>query len=210
MDITHPLIEQYVKEHSSLESPVFKELAEKTRTSTSLPQMQVGHLEGSLLAFLIKISGAKNVLEIGTFTGYSTLRMAEALPEDGTIITLDKDESAVAIAKEFWDKSAHGRKIKSVIGNAAHSISTFPDIFDVVFIDADKSNYPHYVEACYPKLKPGGFFIIDNTLWGGAVLDPKEKRDRIIAELNDSLAKDARFEVVMLPIRDGVTIARKR
>jgi caffeoyl-CoA O-methyltransferase len=208
--ITEPNIEHYCTDHSSPETPIFQKLKEVTQEKTSLPQMQVGHLEGSLLALLVKISGAQKILEVGTFTGYSALKMAEALPENGSIVTLDKDVETTALAQEFWNKSPHGKKIRLILGDALQSIETISETFDIIFVDADKSNYPRYIEMCYPKLRTRGFFIIDNTLWGGAVLDPKEKRDKIIAELNRSLSNDSRFDVVLLPVRDGMTLVYKK
>jgi len=203
-------IEAYAAAHSTPEPALFAELAAATRAQTTHPQMMVGHLEGLLLKFLVRLVRAKRVLEIGTFTGYSALAMAGALPEDGSIVTCDVDPNATKIARSFWDRSPDGHKIKLALAPALDTIATLDGPFDFVFIDADKVNYVSYWEACVPKVRAGGALLADNVLWSGRVLDPKDPDDHALAAFNQHVLRDARVETVMLPIRDGVTIAVKR
>ncbi len=203
-------IEDYAVRHSTPESKLFKSLAAKTYASTSIPQMQVGHLEGSFLRFLAKISRAKTVLEIGTFTGYSALAMAEGLPAKGRVITCDIDPENTKIAKEYWAKSPHGKKIELRLEPAVKTIQKLKGPFDMVFIDADKANYIHYWKLCVPKVRKGGLILADNVLWSGRVLNPKNESDHAIVKFNRHVLKDRRVEVLMLPLRDGITIAYKR
>lgn len=208
--IVSPKIERYAEEYSKPESGLFKELARYTWCNTEIPQMQVGHLEGSFLRLLVKIAKAKRILEIGTFTGYSALAMAEGLPSQGRLITCDIDPKAVAIARRFWAKSPHGKKIKPVLGPALETIKKLRGPLDLVFIDADKVNYIRYWEACLPKVKPGGLILVDNVLWSGRVLHPKEVTDRMIARFNRHARCDDRVDLLMLTVRDGITLARKK
>ena len=203
-------IEAYAEAHSTPEPALFVELAAATRAQTTQPQMMVGHLQGMLLKNLVRLSGAKRVLEIGTFTGYSALAMAEGLPDDGVLVTCDVDPKATAIARSFWDRSPHGRKIALKLAPALDTIATLQDGIDVVFIDADKRNYIRYWDACLPKVRAGGVLLADNVLWSGAVLDPNTDDDRALAAFNEHVMRDARVELVMLPIRDGITLAVKR
>lgn len=203
-------IDAYASSHSTPESALFTELATVTRARTTQPQMMVGHTEGLTLKFLVRMAGAKRVLEIGTFTGYSTLSMAEGLPDDGSIVTCDIDPEATAIARSFWDQSPHGRKISLKLAPAFDTIATLAGPLDFVFIDADKTNYIRYWDACVPKVRSGGAIAADNVLWSGRVLDPKDPDDHALAAFNEHVLRDARVELVMLPIRDGITIAVKR
>jgi caffeoyl-CoA O-methyltransferase len=172
--------------------------------------MMVGHGEGLLLRLLVRLSGARRVLEIGTFTGYSALAMAMALPADGELITCDVDPTATTLAQKFWAKSPHGKKIRLVLAPASDTIPTLQGPFDLVFIDADKPGYIRYWEAALPLVRAGGAIVADNVLWSGRVLEPKDDSTRAIVAFNTHVMKDARVEHVMLPIRDGVTIAIKR
>ena len=203
-------IEAYAEKHSTSESAVLKKLLDHTRKHTEIPQMAVGHLEGAFLRLLIQISGARRVLEIGTFTGYSALAMAEGLPEDGELVTCDINESTVKIAKTFWAESPHGKKIKSMIGPALETVASLKGPFDFVFIDADKENYVAYWEACLPKVRTGGLLAADNVLWSGTVLNPKAADEKAIARFNERVFRDDRVEAVMLTVRDGITLARKK
>jgi caffeoyl-CoA O-methyltransferase len=203
-------IEAYADAHSTPEPALFAELAATTRARTTQPQMMVGHIEGLLLKFLVRLVRAQRVLEIGTFTGYSALAMAGGLPDDGSIVTCDIDPKATAIARSFWERSPDGRKITLALAPALDTIPTLPGLFDLVFIDADKTNYVRYWEACVPKVRAGGALVADNVLWSGRVLDPKEPDDHALVAFNQHVLRDTRVETVMLPIRDGVTIAVKR
>jgi len=202
-------IEDYVRAHSLDEPALFKALVEETQAKTAFPQMQSGHIEGTLLRFLIQISGATRVLEIGTFTGYSALIMAHGLPDDGELITCDIDPDATEIAQRYWAQNPHGKKIRLMMGPALDSIAQLSGMFDLVFIDADKNNYIDYWEACMPLVRKGGLILVDNVLWGGTVLDPQEKHGHHIVAFNKHAAADARADKLILTIRDGVTIARK-
>jgi caffeoyl-CoA O-methyltransferase len=203
-------IENYAAAKSAAESALFKELAWRTYAEAKWPQMQVGHLEGAFLRLLVRICRARRVLEIGTFTGYSALAMAEGLPADGELVTLDLDPENTRMAREFWDKSGQGKKIRLVLGPALETLATLTGPFDLVFIDADKENYKNYWEACLPKVRQGGLIVADNVLWSGRVLDPQDETDRAIAAFNEHVAQDGRVEAVMLPVRDGMTLAWKR
>jgi caffeoyl-CoA O-methyltransferase len=203
-------IERYAETHTEPVDPLLEELREETYAKTSDPQMQVGRVEGTLLKLLVRLSGARTVLEIGMFTGYSALMMAEGLPEDGRLTTCDVDPEAEAIARRFFARSPHGRKITVRMGPALETIRTLAPPIDFVFIDADKENYPNYYAAVLPLLPSGGLIVADNVLWSGKVLDPMEKTDRAIARFNDVVAADDRVEKVLLTVRDGLLLIRKR
>ena len=203
-------IDQYAAAHTMRQSPILEELARETHEKTAWPQMLVGPVEGAFLRFLVRVSRARRVLEIGTFTGYSALSMAEALPKNGQIITLDMDPESTAIAKRFWARSAPGRKIKLKLGMALESLRTLKGPFDLVFIDADKENYVNYWENLVPKVRRGGLLVADNVLWSGRVLQPKDATDRAIVAFNRHVRADKRVEVVLLTVRDGMTLAWKR
>lgn len=204
--------EQYATKHSTMESPLLHELAEETKRRTGEAAiMQVGHLEGSFLRLLVKISSAKRVLEIGTFTGYSALVMAEGLPEDGRLVTLDINKTYTDIAKKFWGKSPHGKKITLILGEALQTLQKLDPFFDLVFIDADKANYVHYWNLSLPKVRQGGLLVVDNVLWSlGDILHPKDTTEKAIASFNELIRTDKRVDTVMLTVRDGVTIAVKK
>ncbi len=202
-------LEDYAIRHTTPEAKVFKNLASETHARTRFPQMQVGHLEGSFLRFLVRVSRAKTVLEIGTFTGYSALALAEGLPAAGKVITCDIDPEAAEIAKKFWAQSPHGSKIELLLGPAADTVEKLKGPFDLVFIDADKSNYIRYWDLCVPKVPAGGVVVADNVLWSGRVLNPKEESDHAIVKFNEHVLRDKRVEVLMLPVRDGMTLAYK-
>jgi caffeoyl-CoA O-methyltransferase len=203
-------IESYAAAHTEPPGPLFEALREETYAKMSVPQMQVGPVEGTFLRLLVRISGAKRVLEIGMFTGYSALMMAEGLPEDGELITCDVDPKAEAIAKRYFAKSQHGKKIQVRIGPALQTIKTLKGPLDMVFIDADKENYSNYYDAVLPLLRPRGLLVADNVLWSGRVLNPKDASDRAIVAFNEKVAKDSRVEKVVLTVRDGMMLAVKK
>jgi caffeoyl-CoA O-methyltransferase len=173
--------------------------------------MQVGRVEGTLLKLLASLAGARRILEIGTYTGYSALCMAEALPDDGQLITCDRSEEFTTVARRFWAESPHGHKIELYLGDALDSLRALDDRpFCMAFIDADKSRYVDYYEEILPRLRPGGLLVVDNVLWSGAVLAPETDDARGIAALNEHVTADERVDNVLLTVRDGVMLARKR
>ncbi|HET6350210.1 MAG TPA: class I SAM-dependent methyltransferase [Candidatus Krumholzibacteria bacterium] len=210
MQLVSEDIQAYANACSTPEPDLFQELARETRASQKDHVMMVGHCEGMLLRTLVTLSRARRVLEIGTFTGYSALAMASALPDDGELITCDVDANATALARRYWDRSPHGKKIHLRLAPALDTIPTLTSPIDFVFIDADKPNYIRYWEAVLPLVRAGGVVVADNVLWSGRVLEPKEKSDHALAAFNMHVNRDDRVEHVMLPIRDGVTIAVKR
>ena len=205
-------LDDYCVAHTTQPDPLLDELAAYTRAHCPLPQMLTGAVEGTFLRMLVQLSGARRVLEIGAYTGYSALSMAAGLPADGTIITCDIDPETSRIAQSFWTRSPDGGKIKLILGPAMETIHALPaDMrFDFVFLDADKENYLNYYEAVLPRLKPGGLLAADNTLWSGKVLEPKEKSDHAIVAFNSRVTRDPRVEHVLLSVRDGVMLVRKR
>jgi len=210
MQLTSPEINSYCEAHTTDLSPLFQKLREETYAKTTAPNMQVGKIEGSLLRMLVAITNAKNILELGTFTGFSALAMAEALPADGKLITCDIDEKNTSIAREYWSMSPHGEKIELKIGSALDTLKKITsESQDIIFIDADKANYTNYWELCVPLLKKNALLIVDNVLWSGRVLNPQESSDHHIAAFNEHAKKDSRVEVLMLPVRDGILLARK-
>lgn len=210
MEIVNAEIEKYCLAHTQKMPELFEKLALVTREKTTAPQMQVGPLEAKFLQTVVKMVRAKNILEIGTFTGYSSLAMALALPADGQIITCDIDAKTTAIAQEFWNQANVQEKIVSKIGPGLETLKSLPnDHFDLVFIDADKANYLNYFEASMPLLRKGGFFLVDNVLWSGRILNPQEESDKAIDKFNKFVTQDKRVEAIILPIRDGITLAQK-
>ena len=205
-----PEIETYVFEHTRAPSPIFEEMRERTYAEVRSPQMQVGRVEGALLRILAAAIGARRILEIGTFTGYSGLSMAEALPDDGELITCDVDPVATSLARQFFDRTPHGKKIRIMLGPALETIKALSGPFDMVFLDADKSNYPAYYEAAVPLLRPGGLLLGDNALWSGEVVAPETPDAKALAAFNAKVTADPRVDNVLLPVRDGIMVARKR
>ncbi|HLD14540.1 MAG TPA: class I SAM-dependent methyltransferase [Burkholderiales bacterium] len=205
-------IDDYCAAHTTPPVPLLAELETWTHAQVKHPQMLTGHLEGALLAWLVRLTGARRVLEIGTYTGYSALAMAAALPADGELITCDNDPKHAGIAQSYFDRSPHGCKIKLILGPALETIASLPayTVFDLVFLDADKENYSNYYEAILPRLQPNGLLVVDNVLWSGKVLAPRKKTDKAIVALNDYVRADARVECLMLPVRDGMLLVRKK
>jgi caffeoyl-CoA O-methyltransferase len=208
--IIAPEIDAYAANHSAPEPPDLAALAAETRAFSTSFGMMVGPVEGQFLALMAQLTGARRVLEIGTFTGYSALSMAAALPADGRVDTLDIEPKHAEVAQRYFDRSPDGGKITLHLGPALETIEELEGEFDFVFIDADKENYDAYFEAVLPRLSEGGLIAIDNTLWSGKVLDPPDETTRLIAALNDKLASDDRVAVVQLTVRDGVTLVRRR
>lgn len=206
-------LDAYVEAHAPEESELLAELRVRTRAELRWANMQVGRVEGALLRLLVGLSRAKNVLELGTFSGYSALCMAEGLPDDGKLVTCDIDPVATAMARSAWAKSPHGSKIDLRLGPALDTIATLRAEgrnFDLVFIDADKVNYERYYDAVWDLLPQGGLVVADNTLWSGRVVSPQDDEDRAIARFNERVHDDPRVDHVLLSVRDGIMLARKR
>jgi len=211
VDIVVPDIERYALEHTSPEAAHLAALAEETRAATTVPQMMVGPLEGAFLAMLVRILEPRLVLEVGTFTGYSALTMAAALPDGGRIITCEIDDDRAAIARRHIEASPWADRIEIRLGPAAETIAGLDGAFDFVFIDADKTSYLEYYEAVLPKLSERGLVAVDNVLWSGAVLDPGDDDSAgALVTFNEHVARDSRVECVMLTVRDGITLIRRR
>jgi len=206
-------LEDYITAHSAAEPEYLAKVNRATHVKLINPRMCSGHLQGRVLSMFCHMIKPKCVLELGTLTGYSALCMAEALPEDAVLHTIECDEELEDFILQNFAGSDHGRKIKLHIGDALTEIKKLDEIFDLVFIDADKREYLAYYEAILPKLIAGGFILADNTLWDGKVLkavDLNDKQTIEIMKFNDFVAKDSRVEKVMLPLRDGLTIIRKK
>ena len=204
-------VERYAEEHTTPLGELLERLAEETRAKTSAPQMMVGRIEGQFLATLVRLSGARRILEFGTFTGYSSISMASGLPPDGRIITCDVDPETTAIARCYMDESGHGDKIEIRLGPALETIETLEGLFELVFIDADKPNYRAYYEAALPLLAEDGLIVADNVLWSGRVVEEDgDESTRAIKEFNEHVQADSRVVSVMLTVRDGMTLVQKR
>lgn len=211
-DITNPAAEEYARRHTSPEPELLVRVQQSTREFSGSYSMLTGHLEGRFLKMLVAISGAKRILEIGTYTGYSAISMAEALPADGTLISCEIDERHAAKAREHIAMSPDAPKVEVRVGPAIETIAALDGTFDMVFIDADKTGYRAYYDAVVPRLSERGFVCIDNVLWSMRVADPSihDASTDALRELNDYIVSDPRVECVMVPIRDGVTIVRRR
>ncbi|MHB8259732.1 MAG: O-methyltransferase [Bacteroidia bacterium] len=203
----------YCAQHSNAEDELLKELARQTHLKTLQPRMLSGHLQGAFLSFISQLIKPSYILEIGTFTGYSALCLATGLTEKGKLITIDNNPETATLAKTFFDKSLYKDKIDFRLENAAMLIPKLPTGFDLVFIDADKGNYSTYYDLVFDKLNNGGVIMADNVLWSGKVLDVAAHSDKdtlAIQAFNEKVARDSRVEKVMLPLRDGITLIRKK
>jgi caffeoyl-CoA O-methyltransferase len=206
--IVEPAVETYAEEHSSPDGELFERLAVETREESEAPQMMVGLLEGQFLGALVRSTRARRVLELGTFTGYSSISMALELPADGELITCDVNEQTTEIARRYAHEAGVADKIDYRLGPALDTVAQLDGEFDVVFIDADKPNYMNYYEATLPKLSQNGLMILDNTLWSGRVADPNEddENTRAIRAVNDRVKGDPRVRNVLLTVRDGMNL----
>ncbi len=212
MSLIGPDLEAYVAAHTTRESDLFARLRAETQASLASPQMQVGQVEGALLRILVSLVRPRTILELGTFSGYSALAMASALPEGGRLITCDIDPIATAVARRYFAESGLGDRIDLRMGPGLGTIASLAAEgrrLDLVFIDADKPNYIHYWDAVLPLLPVGGLIIADNTLWSGKVLNPRDTSDHAIVRFNARVAADPRVEHVLLSVRDGIMLARK-
>jgi caffeoyl-CoA O-methyltransferase len=210
--IVEPGVEEYAERHSTEPTDLFRRLAEETRAKTTAPAMMVGQLEGHLLGEIVRISGARRILELGTFTGYSSISMALALPPDGRVITCDVNEETRAIARRYAQEAGVVDRIDYRLGPALETVAGLDGPFDIVFIDADKVNYVNYYEATLPLLADDGVLLVDNALADGDVVDPANAGEsaRAIHALNDRIRADDRVENVLLTVRDGINLVRRR
>jgi predicted O-methyltransferase YrrM len=205
-------IDEYAESHTSPENELLHQLNRETYIKVLQPRMLSGHLQGRTLSMLSNMIQPKTILEIGTYTGYSALCLAEGLQKDGKLITIEIDPEIVAFAKDFFEKSKFSQQIQQEVGDAIQIIDSIKETLDLVFIDADKNNYINYFEKVYPKLRVGGYIIADNVLWSGKVAfdaDEKDVDTQTLQKFNKIVQEDTRFENVLLPIRDGLMIARK-
>lgn len=212
MQFLDPQLDEYVVKHSEIESPELNELNRKTWIEVLNPRMIAGHFQGRVLSMLSHMIQPKNILEIGTFTGYSALCWAEGLQKDGKIHTIDNNEELEHIAREYAQKLNVTDKIEYHIGNAIDLIPTLSYDWDIVFLDADKSNYTNYYNMVFDNVRPGGYIIADNVLWNGKVIDENSHDEidtKAILAFNKMIQADDRVQNVLLPIRDGLMVARK-
>ncbi|ADV49582.1 Caffeoyl-CoA O-methyltransferase [Cellulophaga algicola DSM 14237] len=211
MHFLSPLLENYIADNSQLEPEVLQELTKDTHLRVIQPRMITGHFQGRALSLLSKIINPKTILEIGTYTGYSAICLAEGLQKNGTLHTIDVNEELVDMQRKYFDKSGFGNQIRQHTGDALKIIPELNETFDLIFIDAEKASYDHYFEAVLKKTKSGSVILSDNVLWSGKVvepLNPKDKVTKILLEYNKKLKEDPRVETVLLPIRDGLTLSR--
>ncbi|MBO5812552.1 MAG: class I SAM-dependent methyltransferase [Bacteroidaceae bacterium] len=205
-------LEEYISAHIEPEGDLLKSLYRETNIKLLNPRMASGHIQGRLLKSFVQMIQPKNVLELGTFTGYATLCMAEGLPENGHIDTIEIDDELEGFIKKWIDKSPYKDKITLHIGDAVKVVPALNKKFDLVFLDAEKREYPDYYKQLFDYVELGGYIIADNTLWDGHVVDPeysKDKQTKAIKEFNDMVAADSRVSVSIVPIRDGLTIIRR-
>jgi predicted O-methyltransferase YrrM len=213
MEFIDARIEAYALAHTSEENNLLKKINRETHAKIMMPRMLSGHLQGRILSMFSHMIKPECILEIGTYTGYSALCLAEGLRENGQLITIDINEELEKLVRNFFEQSSYSTKIDYRIGNALAIIPTIQKEIDIVFIDADKENYSTYYDMVFDKIKQGGYIIADNVLWSGKVLTDDEKLDKdtkAIKAFNDKIQHDSRIENLLLPVRDGLMICRKK
>jgi predicted O-methyltransferase YrrM len=214
MEIIDPAIQEYCDAHTSPETTTLKQLNRDTFANVLQPRMLSGHFQGRVLSMISHMIKPKMILEIGTYTGYSAICMAEGLAEGGKLITIDVNAEREEMVNTYIQKAGLEGKIQHIIGDALNIVKTLPHTYDLVFIDADKPNYPKYYDLAMEKLAQGGYILIDNILWSGKVVNEsdlaKDKDTRLLHNLNQTVQNDSRVENVLLPIRDGLMLVRKR
>jgi len=211
MHFISPELEDYIEQHSEKEPALLAALNKETHQKILLPRMLSGHFQGRVLSMLAKLIRPSNILEIGTYTGYSALCLCEGMQDNGVLHTIDIKEELIDFQRKHFDKSPWGKQIVQHLGEATTIIPTLDIKFDLVFIDADKENYINYFELIVPRMNKGGIILSDNVLWSGKVLEPLNPKDistKILLEYNALLKNDPRVETVLLPIRDGLTVSR--
>ncbi len=213
MESLNPVIEEYARTHSDAEPEILQELSRETQEKVAKPQMLSGHLQGRILSLFSKLIAPRKVLDIGTYTGYSAICLAEGSKEDGIVHTIDKNEELEGMAKRYFEKAGLSERIRYHQGNALGSIENIEGPFDIVFIDADKENYLRYYEQVFDQVPSGGLIMADNVLWKGKVTESRSEQDKITQALcayNEHVEKDERVEKLILPVRDGISLARKK
>lgn len=213
MEFISPELSSYCETYSSEESEVLKKLNRETHLKVVSPRMLSGHLQGRFLSFISKLQKPELIVEIGTYTGYSALCLAEGLAENGKLISIDVNEETSAFAKSFIQQTDYANKIELVIADAKEYINIITDPIDLIFIDADKKNYLSYYHLAIEKLKPGGLIIADNVLWSGKITMPETAMDRetlALHSFNKFVQQDTRVENILLPVRDGLMVVRKK
>lgn len=206
-------INEYLEGLLSAEPEVLKKLDRETNLKVPYPNMLTGHTQGRFLAFMSRLLRPERILEVGTYTGYSAICLAEGLAGGGELITIDKNPEVAEIALRYFREARLEKTITRIEGNALEIIPALEGLFDLIFLDADKENYPQYLDIILNKLSPGGLIMIDNTLWGGKVLRPAHSGDsetQGIRQLNKMISEDPKLESYLLPLRDGVTLLRRR
>jgi len=212
MDFIPEEINQFSEEHTTEESALIYDLNRQTHIQVMIPRMLSGHLQGRILSLFSHMIKPLNVLEIGTYTGYSALCLAEGMHKDGILVTIDKNEEIADFTQSYFDKSDFSTQIDYRLGNAIDVIPTLELKFDLIFIDADKLNYSNYFDLIIDKTTKGGFIIADNVLWSGKVVEPLKPNDKdtkAMIDYCDKIHNDPRVENVLMPVRDGLLIARK-
>lgn len=211
MNFPNPDISQYAEQHTTPESEILKRLNRETHLNVLMPQMLSGVLQGSLLKMISRMMRPKKILEIGTYTGYSAICLAEGLAKEGNLITLDINEELTDMVERYVNEAGFGDRINIMVGDATEIIPTLEGPFDLVFIDADKINYSKYFDLVINKVRSGGIIIADNVLWSGKVLDEKKDKDtRAIDDFNKKVFADTRVETCLLPVRDGLMLIWKK
>lgn len=213
MHFLSPLLEDYIQNHSEEEPELLQELSRETYLKVLRPRMISGRFQGRVLSMLSKIVNPTTILEIGTYTGYSALCLAEGMKENGILHTIDINEELSELQQKYFGRSEFGGRIVQHTGDALKVIPKLDLIFDLVFIDAEKKEYPNYLEEVLKKVRPGSIILSDNVLWSGKVVEPldsKDKATKILLDYNRKLKEDERLETVLLPIRDGLSLSRVR
>ncbi|WP_067863556.1 O-methyltransferase [Neptuniibacter marinus] len=207
--LVNEAVEDYAFQSTTPEPELLQELIDETNKNMGWPQKLSGRLVGRTLKLLAQLHQPKNVLEIGMFTGYSALSIAEGMPEDGKIICCETNPRAIEFAQTFFDRSPHGHKIEVIFGKALETIETLDTPLDFTFIDADKRNYLNYYHKVLEMTRPGGLIVLDNMLWSGKVLQPESDIDDVLVDLNKEIASDPNVENLFLTVRDGMNVVRK-
>ena len=211
MDFISEKLTEYISKNSNIEPEILARLNQETHQKILKPRMLSGHIQGRFLSMISKMKSPSTILEIGTYTGYGTLCLSEGLKEDGKIFTIDRNEELLKIQNKYFEKSGKRNKIIQLTGNAKEILNDLNETYDLVFIDADKENYIEYFKQVSERLKKNGIIISDNVLWSGKVLDSsleKDEETNALVNFNKILNEDKRFETVILPLRDGLSISR--